>query len=240
MVKRAPETDVAKAAIAWLEREGWDVYQEVRPGPGEPIADIVALRDKYLAVIEAKAAASLHVLAQIAGWTRYATHLYIAVPFEPGKAPYTGKKRLHFGARRIDREVRELVRDWCAARGIGILTSGGEAVASQAMPATERAMASEDLRNAIRPEHKTYAAAGTQGSRSFTPYKQSCKAIADYVREHRGSTIPEVVRALGKLHYSGIRSATSSLYVAANKGVIEGVRASRDGAQFRLYVDAAP
>ena len=56
------ETDLAKPIIDYLESRNWDVYQEVPCGSG--VADIVAVLDQKVWVIELKKTLSIQLLDQ--------------------------------------------------------------------------------------------------------------------------------------------------------------------------------
>lgn len=62
------EVEVAPPVISWLEEQNWDVYQEVNTGLGSNTADIVALRNGLVWVIECKTRMGIEVLAQATRW----------------------------------------------------------------------------------------------------------------------------------------------------------------------------
>lgn len=74
------EQALAQHVIDWLEAQHWDVYQEVPlHGGGSKTADIVAVRNGLVWVIECKTTLSLAVMAQASSWN---VHLRsIAVPW---------------------------------------------------------------------------------------------------------------------------------------------------------------
>lgn len=220
MSKRTPETAIAKAAIAWLEGEGWDVYQEVR-GPAGNIADVVGLKDGRCAVVECKAALGATVCIQAFRWRHDADLLWICVGQEPR-----------------DLDVRHFYKDWMRWKGIGLLVADEARVRRTRiaeMPEV-RQRRSDALVEQIRPEHKTYAAAGSPNGKVWSPYKDTCGKVRAYLVEHPGAGIAEVVKALGKLHYSSAATARATILKRSRKGIFEGVRVEEDG---RLYAEDA-
>ena len=51
-IKKIKETEIAEIVIDWLEKQHWDVYQEVPVNSG--FADIFAVRNGLVWVIETK------------------------------------------------------------------------------------------------------------------------------------------------------------------------------------------
>lgn len=80
------ETELAQPVVEWLESQHWDVYQEVECPGG--YADIVAVRDNYLWIIECKTSFSLKVVEQAMG--RRAHFRSIAIPKTRGSLSENG------------------------------------------------------------------------------------------------------------------------------------------------------
>ena len=78
--KHAPEAALGPPVIAWLESQGWDVYQEVESGRQSYRADIVAIKDKLVLVVELKTSLTFDLLYQAQRWRDKAHHVYAAVP----------------------------------------------------------------------------------------------------------------------------------------------------------------
>jgi Holliday junction resolvase len=68
--KEGKEATLAAAVVRWLEREGWDVYQEVQVSApstsGERVVDIIALKGPIVWGIECKVSLTLPLLLQAA------------------------------------------------------------------------------------------------------------------------------------------------------------------------------
>ena len=75
-----PETDVAKAVVAWLQGLRWTVYQEVQVSSYGRTADIVAVNHHALWVVESKLCLSIDVIEQALRWAGNAHYISVAVP----------------------------------------------------------------------------------------------------------------------------------------------------------------
>lgn len=221
-MKKRPETEIAAAAVAWLEGDGWDVYQEVKPYGTNRIADVVGTKGGLVAVVECKVVLGAAVCMQALRWRHETDLLWICVDREP-----------------VDYDVRHFYSDYMRWKGIGLLEARGiygEGV-RVAMITEERARSSNRLLDAVRPEHKTFAAAGSPNGGVWSPFKDSSAKIRDYLAEHPGVGASEVVKALGKLHWANDASARSGILHGASKGFMAGVRIEQDGRRLKLYAE---
>ena len=208
----ASEADLAAVVVAWLERECWDVYQEVSIGP---VADIVARRGPVLWVIETKRAMSLSVIGQAQRWAPYAHLRSVAVPSTRGDA---GRDMAH-----------EVCRRW----GIGVLDVSRSGVHERVDPRLTRHRSTK-LRDALAPEHRTYAAAGSARGERWSHWRGTCDRLRKAVAESPGVTLRE---ALGGMehHYSSNASARTSMAHWVREGKVSGVRCVAEGRVLRLY-----
>ena len=85
------EQELAEPIVAWLQQEGWDVYQEVELYVGGPIVDIVAKQNDVLWAIECKLSMTATLCGQayrLRGLSRF--HLVsVAVPKGSGSYSQT-------------------------------------------------------------------------------------------------------------------------------------------------------
>jgi hypothetical protein len=195
------EQQLAARVVAWLEDQHWDVYQEV---PWGGVIDIVAVRAGLVWSIECKTSLSLRVMAQAEG---HHTHLRsVAVP-----AIQNG----------VDRALAaRICRDYLQ---IGVLELvppqfGELGVRECPPPPLMRCYHSESLklRAALKPEHKTYAPAGTSGGSYYSPYKDTMRRIQRFLagRGQLGATLAEIIEAEGQAHYRTLASAKSCIPTA--------------------------
>ena len=212
---------LATKVVAWLEKRGWTVYQEVAPHTYDRRADIVAVRGPLLYVVECKTSFGLAVLGQARHWLRSANLVSVATP----------------GHRHAD-EAREV----CAALALGWL-SVGKATASvteETGPAMRRRV-SDRLRRCLRPEHQIYAKAGSQGG-YFSAWRATTTALADMLRKYPyGLGVAEAVAKISH-HYATDKSARCVLIHDVELGKVPGVvvQGSRSHRMFRIEQPPCP
>jgi hypothetical protein len=207
------ETDIAKSSIDYLTDLQWDIYQEVQPYSGSACADIVAIQGPIAWVVECKVNAGLRVIEQAYRWKGWANMVSIAVP-----------------------NASPIVRRVCEMLGVGVLqrqhydATMFEAVRPQVVRKTSRR-----LREALRPAHKTYCAAGTSGGGQWTPFKDTCRNVLRTARRHPdGISIKKLVEKT-TTHYSSTSSARQCLRRWIAQGIVPGVEMRRDGRRIYIY-----
>lgn len=210
----ASETELAPPIIAYLEHLHWDIYQEVQPKHCATIADIVAVQNKVVWVIELKRTFSLDVIHQARQWRRLAHYTSIVVPHVP---------------KRTDGRImgEQILKDW----GIGIMEvrppsfsmDQVERVERKHPPALHRSAMASQIRDSLSPEHKTFAAAGTASSSRWTPFRRTCQDVLNVVTEQPGILLKDLVEQI-KHHYTNDQSARGALAEWIRKGVVPGVR----------------
>lgn len=228
------EAEMAARVVEWLELQGYDVYQEVEYLAG--IADIVAIKNRQIMVVECKMQFSFHVVEQANNWAPYADFTVVAVPSYYPK----GSSR-----RWLTKSSRGYPAGWsfgfamCSSWNIGVMLVGkhqplvdavyaphGFPPQSMAKSRDPRAL-TDAQRNRflsiLRPEHKTYAKAGSPTGRRWSPYKETCEAFRKYVAEHPGITLKEACAAV-KHHYSSQSSMVQRFAILIPKGAVPGVK----------------
>lgn len=225
--KFASEVDLGKAIVEHLERDRWDVYQEVAPGSYGHGADIVAVRGPLLMVVELKMGFNIAVLAQAARWVGHAHYAVVATP--------TGR----------DNAFNVNV---CKAFGVGWVEAApkpeetwlqgekAEGIRWRLAPAFHRPNKKllAKFRAALHPEQKTYLAAGSPGGGGFTPWRAFCEAVAKAVKAAPGITVKETILAITH-HYPNAQSACSAALTWIRAGQIKGVRIDVKVRPYRLY-----
>ncbi|MFG0330729.1 MAG: hypothetical protein ACF8PN_12640 [Phycisphaerales bacterium] len=182
------EQDLAAHVVSWLERQGWDVYQEVKAGPFEGrIADIVAVRGAVVWVVECKRSLNLQVIAQADDWP--VVRRSIAIPA--------------LRVKRKDR-LRAFAERACARFEIGVLEVGLTGSVVRRVPAPIRRAwleTSRKLREQLDTEHKSTAPAGLAAGPRWTPYRRTMREALRVIRERPGITIAELMSVLESHHY---------------------------------------
>ncbi|MEN6634075.1 MAG: hypothetical protein ABFD84_16750, partial [Candidatus Polarisedimenticolia bacterium] len=215
-MKRSEE-DLARAVVAWLQLEGWTVWQEVTPCAAAPVCDIVARRGPVIWAIECKAAPSLEVLDQASRWVGRANYVSVAVPTRRSPGLY-----LRFAA----------------SVGLGVLWVDGDFVTDHRGPffreprgaARARARYYFELRELLTEERRLWpAAAGNARSERFTDFRAFCHGVRDEVYARPGISVRETIARLKSHHYASDASARSCLASWARAGKVPDVRISWRG-----------
>jgi hypothetical protein len=210
------ETGLARVLVAWLRSEGWTVYQEVHDGSST--CDVVATRGPLTWAIETKLQFGTSVIGQAAGWLWRANLVSVATPVS----------RPHW-----------VLESYCKDNGIGWL----HVRAMEANPVREQLDArlmrvrenSRSLRAFLHPAQLTGIEAGGNGGGFHTPFKDTCRKVAQMVADHPGLTIKQLIDKFGRGHYSSPTSARNGIYHWASKGKIPGVALRCDGKAATLH-----
>jgi len=207
--KKISEVDLAAKVIAWLEADSWDVYQEVDG------IDIVAVRGSLLWIVECKLILNFHVLEQ-AMYRRAQAHcIWVATPPR--------------------RQSRQVVKKFCSYAGIGwIVVPDRRDPRVYSRPEFNRRAMTDRLRRLLRPEQKTYAAAGSPTGRAWTPYKETCNLLLCLVKTDPGITLRKAMSKI-KHHYRNESSARRTMADRLETGIVPGIKFERKGREIFLY-----
>lgn len=203
------ESDLARTVISWLEDYQWEVYQEVQFH--EKIADIVAIQNNIVWVVETKLSSTLKVIEQAEFWKPYGHYVSVAVPIKRGQ-------------RMFDRILNML--------GIGKLSCSFE-VREIVAPRINRKTLSKRMLNVLTPDHKTFAIAGNSEGSRLTPFKKTCMKITREVEKSPGITIKELLEKI-KTHYSTPVTARTCIAKWIGTKHIN-VRFEKEGKRLKLY-----
>ncbi len=215
------ETDVAGPIVEWLRDEAWEVYQEIQPERNGPIADIVAIRDNVVWVIEAKRGVSLNLLKQAHGWRERADLISIAVPSANG-------------CRVWDYVECVLQRDGIGAFGVNRPDSGKDRVEMLIRPRRFENADRSYFRQFIIPQHQDYAIAGNAKGRRLTNFGITRMRVQHYVLSHPGCRLAELVSNIDS-HYSTEAVARRTIPRKIRDGSIRGVRIRKVNGRLKFY-----
>jgi hypothetical protein len=209
-LKYNTEAELAKDVVAYLTQQGWDVYQEVESVRG--VADIVAVKDGKLLIVETKRNMCLDVLYQAHRWRMYADYVVAAV----GRSLKSDVA--DFGRYVVAEAIK--VDVWCFTPGYTRdITSLKH----------EEPRKVNTVFEALRPEHKVYAQAGSARGGHWTPFKTTCETLHALILSNpQGMTINEVLDVTGPLHYKTKASAKSSLTKWIERGKVPNLKFSVD------------
>jgi hypothetical protein len=216
------ETELAEKVIEWLAEQNWTIYQEVQFQSMSSIADIVAVRNGIMWIVETKTAYTLDVMQQAAHWPVH--YRSIAVP----------------GTQSARRDYR-IAKDYYK---VGVITVGkfGEVVEQEPPPLF--------LRRTVEPvkyfisklsdEHKTYSKAGSKGGGYLTPYRSTMDSIKRVVSEHPGCTLKELFTELGKCHYASKQSFMGNLLKSLMDFEKDWCTVDCSSKPYRIFIRNAP
>jgi hypothetical protein len=226
MSKVQPDTEqeLAAVVVAWLQGDGWDVYQEVRLASHDCVADIVAVKDGRAWVIECKLSMSMAVIEQADGWRMHSHWSSIAIP----------RPKKHY-----DR-CRNFAYSVCKWRGVGVITTHRGTVDDYCIqpPQLNRTKGAGAMLAVVNQHHKTYAKAGSAEGGYWTPFAQTCKELEKYVRAHPGCPFKEAIGGIAH-HYHKDSTALSCLRKWAGLGKVRGVRLVTEGRRLTLQPSIA-
>jgi hypothetical protein len=185
------ETELAQQVEVLLLRDGWEVYKEVEMPFGR--ADIVAVRDGIVWIIETKMQLSVIVAEQAYNRLDYAHYVSVATPLVTGSL---------------------VVQDFLERKGIGwlqvyykphaesirIASERIKPKVSRAWPRTGHARKIRSLLSKyLRPEQKE-SVPGSNGGQ-VTTYSLTINRVEAYLQVHGPSTISDIIKNV-EHHYS--------------------------------------
>lgn len=211
------EEVLARTVVAWLIDHHWEVFQEVAMDCG--VADIVARQGPLLWVIEAKTSLGLSVIEQAHRWAGLASYRSVAVPWT----------RARFGL------------DLCRMFGIGVLfvseneewSGYNTPVREYVRPALTRRIGTT-IAKSLYETQKTWAPAGNANGSRWTPFAQTCRNVAEAVRQRPGLSVKDLIASV-ETHYATPASARSCVLKWAEAGYIDGVQVRREGRRIGLF-----
>lgn len=225
MPERVRETDIGAPIVAYLEQQGWDVYQEVKAAYGDPIADVVGVmehgRARVVWVVECKTTLGLAVLDQALGWLGFAHYVSVAVPPTPCRSRH----------RAVDYLLKQ--------NGIGWLSVAlhdppwPPEVNELQAPRLHRKAYVRKLLDALNPAQKHLCPAGSTAG-AWTPFRQTCDALAREAKAQPGITLKAAVDAI-RTHYHSTQTARSCLVKWLGAGKVRGVEGRIEGGMWKLY-----
>jgi len=216
------EIELGEKIVTWLQVKGWEVYQEV--SIWGKTADIVAVKNNKVWIIECKVSLTFDLLAQACYWKPYANYSSIAIPESTSYKRSKGRS-FAFGI--------------CKEKGIGVLklnhhksvyseNEHWSIIQSIKPKPNDRAKkwSAEHIQSKLLEEQKTYAKAGSPGNvKKFTRFKKTCLELEEIVKDNPGIELKEAVKKIGH-HYKTNHSAIASIskYLTGKKKIIENIK----------------
>ncbi|MCC7572216.1 MAG: hypothetical protein KO464_02365 [Candidatus Methanofastidiosum sp.] len=221
---RLKETDLAAPITEHLEACGWDVYKEVPCGSG--VADILAVKDNKIWVVELKRCLSLQLLDQAID-RHFKTHyVSIAVPM-----PKTSKPAITSIA------VNTVLNSY----GIGVfmVKTGRSQVIEVRKPDLFRDVRDKTIKKllaSLHPKMKKNIAGSTAGNR-WTPWKEWRTNVQRIVKANPGISPKEMVARLPTLApYRKSKNAMDAAVYYARNGLLGDVVVRKVKGRLKLYL----
>ena len=217
MKSKLSEQQLAEIMVQYLSDNGWDVYQEVELFSHSIRADIVALCNGKVWVIECKVSLSLDAIKQAFEWLGYSHIVSVACSYA-NHGLMLERFLNHFGIGLI--HIRsDYSHNEC------------NEVIEPKIYRVPRATSTQILLRGLHPEHKTFAKAGSQGG-YFSKFSRTKQQLIGYIKANPGCLMKEAIKILGKMHYASPTSAKVSLTKWIYEGYIKEIE-FRDG---KLYL----
>ena len=179
------------------------------------VADIVAVKDEKVWVIECKCSFGLQVLAQADYWRHYADYLSIATP-----------SRNH--GRLDSRVVTFLNMGWIETEHGCEWRNEDKYVAKEIIKAVHVPRQGEYIKNCLRKQHKDWAKAGNADGKKFSSFQYTKQMMIDYLKKNPRSDMKTIVKNINH-HYHSDNAAIGSLRQWINKGIIPEVNCDMEG-----------
>jgi hypothetical protein len=210
------ETELAANIVTWLADQHWEIYQEVEFSHRGGVADIVAVRNGIMWIIETKTHYGLDVLQQAAGWP---------VHYRSVGVPYS-----------VDRDYR-VARDYYCVGVIQVGKYTGE-VREDVKPRLfiKNTKVVKRYLSQLTELHKTFAQAGSQSGHHLTPYKQTMLAVRKFIETHPGCTIKDIFNDLGEMHYASPESFKGNLLSALTSFERDWCKVDLSSKPYKLFI----
>jgi len=219
------EEQLAEIIVDWLKENGWEVYQEVQIRSYDSIADIVAIKDEKIWVIETKLNFGFKVLAQADGWKKLAHYISIGIPYNCTN-PFREKiaKLLDIGVLAVT--YRERYNHTLKK------TINHEIIESVKPTAYENPYMY--LKKGLNEHQKTFAKAGNNGGQRYTPFKNTIRLLQELVAQEKRILLKDAITKI-KHHYSSDASARNSLRKWILDGQVKNIRLDYEKNKAYLY-----
>lgn len=218
---RKDEKEIGKVILNYLQAYNWDVYQEVLISPIGRIADIIAVQNNKVWIIECKTSFNLSVLEQANTWMKYANYISICIP------------KTH----RRDKQTRNNIfgKSICKKLNMGCLEITRDAqVVESIKPSLQRKSLSNVIISQLKEEHKHFAQAGSRNG-YYTPFKNTCKELIDFVKSKKECKLTDAINSINH-HYSTPYSAKNMIRHWIETGIIHNLSIQyRDDSIYVIY-----
>lgn len=196
------EVELTSAVANWLITQGWAVYLEVQCSVKLGRADIVAIKNGEVWIIESKMGMSLELLDQAIDWQDSGHFVSMAIP-----EPCRKRKSHRHGA---------AVKSLCTTHGIGLIyvnkSVAGCRVWQKTLPKLQTHIGA--IADIIRDVCHNGLALQTKHNQTWqvewSPYKRTMQTIKDYLIKNGSTPLVDVIKDC-KHHYKTNAGAVQTL-----------------------------
>ncbi|CAJ1315948.1 hypothetical protein [Paenibacillus nuruki] len=200
------ESDMYPYLKKYFEGKGYTVYPEIEPpGNGTKRADIVAIKDQEVVIIEMKVGFGLTVIQQACDWKGYANQIYIAIP-KPKKRnwmPPIGSKLLaseKLGLLEVD------LKDYSNFAYVDVNFSRVREV--NKAPYQPEASSAISIIKFITPYHLEGPNGGSQTGGHISGYQVTMRRVKEFLTDRDWTTAKEIADNVETHYYAQDKSAS--------------------------------
>lgn len=210
------EVELAEKIIEYLENDDWEIYQEVEHD--FHIADIVAVKDEKVWVIEVKTSLTKKLLHQAYYWVFSADYVSIAT----------------INSNRDRRDKYKFLRE----KGIGCILFDKD---NNQIKEFIKHIQQDDskllrsIKDSLLPQHKYWAKAGNDEGKRYTVFQETLIKLEEMVDKFPGIMLSDLLRRVDT-HYANPSSAASSLKKLQRIGVLKNIEIREKNGYFRVYI----
>lgn len=211
------ERDVAIPVMEWLKADGWDCYPEANVHYFNERADIAAVRNGKLWIVEAKTSLSLQLLDQAYKWTYKAHFVSVAIPWRR-------------------RDIPMIASQFLKTNKIGLITVYKHSVEAHIGPGVNRSAHAYAKRviSGLHPDMKRYVP-GTPATEGYsTPFRRTINEAVRFIYKHPGCSIKDVMNGINH-HYLSDATARSCVPKWLRELESDRIRAEVKGRKLLFY-----
>ena len=207
------EVELGELVVKYLKENypKWEVFQEIRPSkyPGSPIADIVLINNmSEIWVIELKKSLNLDVIRQAYQWQVDYKSIAFVKPSKRTNSHDFWTMYIHNNMNIgtiVANPQTGICKEWFPPEHNYVGIDG-----------YPKKRLIEIMRSG---KVEGFGKAGAKDGGHWTPYKESIGKVRGFIEQNPGCGVGDIVKALGKMHYSSEHSARTNL--VKNLGEVE-------------------
>ncbi len=210
------EIELAEKIIEYLENDDWEIYQEVEHD--YHIADVVAVKDEKVWIIEVKTSLTKKLLSQAYYWIFSADYVSIATinSNRDRRDKYKFLNKNGIGCILFDKDNNQ-IKEYIKYKQ------------------QEENRLLRPIKDSLLPQHKYWAKAGNEEGKRYTVFQETLIKLEEVVNKYPGLMLTDLLRRVDT-HYATKSSAASSLKKLQNLGVLKTIEIIETNGYFRVYL----